>query len=895
VRDAAGGLLYYEYDALGRRVALTDQRGHTMYFAYDPLSRLVSEFDPLGNATYYTYDPLGNLISRTDLAGVVYYFRYDPASRLECATNPAGESTYFSYDRSGNLTSVQNGRGNPTYFMYDALANLAAETDAVGATVYYEYGRGGNMVCRIDAQGRAAYFTYDPLGRLIGRAYEDGAIAYFTLDAAGRTVSMQDDWGVSYFTYDQLGRLISRRWPDGASAYYEYDAESNLTALTGPDGGTTYYEYGPMGRMERLHTARGGWAYYDYDATGQCIRRHNPNGTVVYFTYDATAQLTGIRHLKADLSPICYFDYRYDTRGLITSIAREGGIAIYYDYDDANRLTGERWQGPDGELYALSYGYDAAGNRAWKAVDGVLTYYAYAAAERLAYDVSQGKYTYYSYDRNGSCTRIESPDRGQYTYFEYWDSGLVKTAHMLPEDRWNYFYYDGQGTRYCIQDSEGTKYYYWDGLNLLERRNATNGTVRSFTQGYTPTPGIGNMIEYAESGQEYSFHFDARGTVFAITDASQAVEQTYEHDAWGVKLSEAGSLENPIQYQGCAWLAQRDFQGSYLSPTREYLAPAARSLRRDAVRHMNRFAYSRDCPTLLADPDGLIWVNVGKPYLSPEPQALKDWVGPIELMRWLVGGWVWRRNSDGTACAFDFVCRPLLRRWARFSVSALRKYQWQTWVPDWAYWTTKGGVSPEQIVADASGEVAGKILERAAPGTIVKSISGVGTLITAAQWGFYGTAWATRMVGSGRMRRVSVGLGPRVYRFEQWAGPEEFALNCWVATETNGLKDLYPYYKCRVQVNFPNSSGWNEKATGTSRTKEPWYPKGGLLTTGWEECYEDPSADIWGHPRGTWPPGAQDIKYQFQRDIVRRLWMHGVGLGAFGWAMELQNVLCGNA
>jgi hypothetical protein len=69
--------------------------------------------------------------------------------------------------------------------------------------------------------------------------------------------------------------------------------------------------------------------------------------------------------------------------------------------------------------------------------------------------VSGGSYTYYGYDHNGSCTRIEKPDAGEYTYFEYNEVRLLRSAHMLPEDRWNYFHYDGRLTRYCIEDSRG--------------------------------------------------------------------------------------------------------------------------------------------------------------------------------------------------------------------------------------------------------------------------------------------------------------------------------------------------------------------------------------------------------------------------------------------------------
>ena len=499
--------------------------------------------------------------------------------------NPADEASYFSYNLRGDMTVALNGRGNPTYFGYDAVSRLASETDGIGDSTYYAYDPAGHLTDRLDGEGRWVQWSYDGLGRRVATAYQDGAYAYFTFDAAGRAIAMRDTWGESQYEYDSAGRLVGRRWPDGRCVYYEYDAASNVTALTGPDGGTTYYQYGPLGRMESIHTAQGGWAYYDYDPAGHCIRRQNPNGTLAYFSYDAAGRISSLRNLKGDMSPLSYFDYLYDEAGLATSIAREGGLAIYYGYDAASRLTGETWQGPAGALYAFAYGYDPAGNRAWKDIDGTLTYYTYDAAERLLHEVSEAKYTYYSYDKNGSCVRVEAPDQGKYTYFEYSDARLLRSAHVLPEGRWNYFHYDGQLTRYCIQDSQGCQYYYWDGLKLLQRDNLTIGASRTFTHGHTPIAGIANMVEYAEADEAYDFHYDIRGTVHGITDADQEVAQTYEHDAWGVKLSEVGSLENPIQYRGCRWIAAEPFASpTFLSPSRAYDGSAARFLQRGTER-----------------------------------------------------------------------------------------------------------------------------------------------------------------------------------------------------------------------------------------------------------------------------------------------------------------------
>jgi len=217
--------------------------------------------------------------------------------------------------------------------------------------------------------------------------------------------------------------------------------------------------------------------------------------------------------------------------------------------------------------------------------------------------------------QNGSCTLIEKPDDAEYTYFEYNDARLLRAAHVLPEDRWDYFHYDGQLARYCIEDSAGCKYYYWDGLDLLARTNLTTGASRSFVHGQTPIPGIGNMVDYSEDGATHTFHYDHRGTVFGITDGSQDVSQTYEHDAWGVKLSEAGTLENPIQYQGCAWLRSADGRGLSLSGPRTYQPTLGRFFQRDP--HSDEYAipkrsggggltcqYVSNVPTVLVDASG---------------------------------------------------------------------------------------------------------------------------------------------------------------------------------------------------------------------------------------------------------------------------------------------------
>jgi len=255
--------------------------------------------------------------------------------------------------------------------------------------------------------------------------------------------------------------------------------------------------------------------------------------------------------------------------------------------------------------YENYYEYDPVGNRTYEARGAQQTYYEYDAGNELTgtHEISADAWTYFQYDPRGNCTAIQETDGT--TYFEYSPANLV-TAIPYKDGTPDYFHYDGQLARYCIEDSAGCKYYYWDGLDLLARTNLTSGESRTFVHGGTPIPGIGNMVDYSQDGATHTFHYDHRGTVYGITDGSQDVSQTYEHDAWGVRLSATGSLENPIQYQGCAWLRSLDIPGMDWSHLRGYHTYAAAFAQRDRSRSdvLHPYAYTRGNPVSAYDPTG---------------------------------------------------------------------------------------------------------------------------------------------------------------------------------------------------------------------------------------------------------------------------------------------------
>jgi RHS repeat-associated protein len=608
---------YFQYDALGQRLAVTDALGHSAYFQYDATGQQTAAVDALGYVTYYYYDVLGRQYAVQDAAGGL---------------------VYYAYDVLGRRTALTDQRGNTSYFAYDAASRLISELDPLGNPTYYQYDADGNLIARTDGNGQTAYFGYDAAGRQISSAYASVARIYFQYDAAGRRALVLDEWGASYWSYDSLGRPVSRQDPRGTVVYYGYDASGNRTELGVLGQGTVYYSYDPAGRMASVLDGKTGLeTTYDFDPAGRVTLQAHPNGATTYFSYDLAGRLSEkVTKKNADGSVLVQFIYSRDAAGNPISIEREAGLGVfYYQYDTLQRLAYEGQSMGAYFAYENYYQYDLAGNRTLlrhgETGANNLTYYDYNQANELTSLHDSSGWTYFSYDLNGNTIQEQTPS---YTRYYDWDSRDMMIGVRSTEAGWtdNVYRYTGLGSRVSTLESSGLTYYDWDSINVLQEKDSNNQVTDRQVHGYAPIVSVGDIVLMAKSGTSYVPLADQVGTVWDLVDPTAALGNSYTYDAFGVGRSASEAVSNRYRF-GAKRLDDDAFLYHFIA--RQYRSSLGRFLSYDwFVSGTACYTYASSRSVHVVDPLGLM------PIDEPASETLTgflDWDDLFGLCRRLNG------------------------------------------------------------------------------------------------------------------------------------------------------------------------------------------------------------------------------------------------------------------
>ncbi len=565
--------------------SITDPLNHTTTFAYSHPGNVATVTDPLSHATTFTYNAAGQPLTITTPLSHTTQLTYQ-SGLLATVTDPLGKTASRAYDGAGRLATATTPLGRFTAFQYDALNAVKKITDSLGGTTRFTYDPNGNLLSLTDARNNATSYVYDTMDRVTTRTDPLTHAETYAHDNNGNPTSFTDRKSqVTATTYDALDRPTLVTYQDSSTTAYTWDAGNRLTQLVDSISGTITRTYDGLDRLTQEVTPQGAISH-TYDAAGRRTSMTVLGQPTVSYTYDNADRLTQITQGAAIVA------MTYDNANRRTSLTLPNGVVTEYAYDTASRLAGLTYKLGGTPLGALTYTYDAAGNRtvvggtwARTGLPAALTGATYNAANQQT--VFGG--TAQTFDLNGNLTTD-----GTLTYT--WDAhnrlaGLSGGATAS-------FQYDALGRRASKAiDSTQTSFLY-DGLTPVQELSGSTPTANLLTG-----PDIDEYLTRTDATATRTYLADALSSTVALTDDSGAVQASYTYEPFGATSSTGMPGSNAFDYTG----RESDGTGLKHYRSRYYHPQLQRFTAEDAVRFsggFNLYAYVDNSPVQHADPLG---------------------------------------------------------------------------------------------------------------------------------------------------------------------------------------------------------------------------------------------------------------------------------------------------
>ena len=411
------------------------------------------------------------------------------------------------------------------------------------------------------------------------------------------------------YTYDSIYQLTAVDYPASLSylatdTTFDYDAAGNRTSVIDGSGTCTYTT-----NSLNQYTAAGSVSY-QYDASGNLVHDQN-----YAYGYDPENRLVMV-HQSGSLPPVSLnqaleSSLTYTTGGdAAWQVYSTGG---YGDWDSVR--SPELEQGQESWLQTTVEGEGTfsfwaqlqqwnAGNEMRFYVDGVLRYgcetssWEYASFEITGAGTHTLKWVYRQYsDENYSTGYVDAVG---------W-TGSAAPAPEPPVNAWHRleYTYDAFGRRIAKSYNEEliTSYVY-DGDSCIAEYDLNGNLKRKYIFG----PCTDEPICMIEAGSSYAgtyyYHFDALGSVVALTNSSGNTVEVYEYSVFGQVGASDPNHPNRFMFTG------REFDketGLYYYRARYYNPQIGRFLQTDPVGYgagMNVYGYCGNSPVGSVDPSG---------------------------------------------------------------------------------------------------------------------------------------------------------------------------------------------------------------------------------------------------------------------------------------------------
>jgi RHS repeat-associated protein/uncharacterized delta-60 repeat protein len=691
ITNALKEVTTFGYDNNGNRTSFTDSLNRTTDYEYDKLNRQTVTRFPLSAGqterptSLMDYDALGRRIAETNQDTVITRFGYDVLGRLRAVTNnyqPAGPNpfvTTYSYDEAGNLLYETNANSRITRFEYNKLGQRTRRTLPLGQYELSFYDSRGNRTIHTNFDGRITHYTYDVNNRLRKKLDPNAPgnsfpLTEFTYSIRGERLTMFDPSSTLWFndefpedppvprpaiySYDAYRRLQSKAFDMASYAdtlNYRYDVNGNITELyTTSRSVDMKYQWDALNRLTNAINRtlpEPNNTTYSYDSVGNLQDYKYPNGVKHAYNYNAVNYLTDMSIATVAPAPpatFATFNYNPGDRPLAPSGTRKAARetinapgnpitrSINYQFDNLYRLQTETFVTAPGAPH-VDYTYDSVGNRLSRSsgVPGVLSrpLYSYDDNDRLTSDHDENNSTRtYAFDANGNTLRGEvTPAQTADDVYDYEDRLIRRTVGS----RTIHIRYDGDGHRTvkAIIDTSTTPTTVITNVYVVDDRNPS-GFVQVLderTQKVSPTeylyfwPTPAKAYAYGHdliSQTKFTagipstayYGYDGHGSVRLLTDATSTpvITDVYSYDAFGMVVEQwhAAGGPTPNNYLYCGEQYDPDL-GLYYNRARYLNQNTGRFWTKDPVAgdsedplSLHKYLYAHADPINRIDPSG---------------------------------------------------------------------------------------------------------------------------------------------------------------------------------------------------------------------------------------------------------------------------------------------------
>jgi RHS repeat-associated protein len=617
------------YDALGRKIQVTDSGGRNVAFTYNQ------------NDAYRTVGPAptGENTKRRQ-------FEYDAARRLTsvceitsatgsgtCAqSSPAtGFWTQYSYDPLNRLTGViQNAQSSGSQqtrsYVYDLIGRTTSETNPEAGTTSYVYDADstcgtsrGDLVKKIDALGNTLCFAYDALHRPTSVTYSGPYASntpnrYFVYEAATVNGAAMSNTKMRLAEAYTATCSTCTKITDIGFSYTSKGRVSDVYEATPHSSG--YYHvtatYWPNGTFNQLSNLSGlPTLTYSPDGEGRLnsVSASSGQNPLLSTTYNYSSEPTQITFGSSDFDSYTYdpntnrvtqYEFNVDGQTVIgnpawNSIHTLKSLSINdafnsadsqtcaYTHDDLSRIASANC----GSLWSQTFGYDAFGNLNKSGTSSFQPTYSYLTNRMTEIGSSTP-----TYDANGNVTN-------DFLHAYSWDAnGRPVTIDGVGVT------YDALG-RIVEENKSGTysEFVYSPSGGKLAIMNGT-----SVQKGFVKLPG-GSVAVYNSSGLAYYRHSDWLGSSRFASTPSRTMYFDGAYAPFGETYAQTGTSDLSL-----TGMNQDTVTNLYDFPLREYGTqgrwpspdPAGRSsVTLQDPQTWNRYAYARNNPAALVDANGL--------------------------------------------------------------------------------------------------------------------------------------------------------------------------------------------------------------------------------------------------------------------------------------------------